>query len=248
VAKMPGRGPTWLSGVASLRDEAGKEQLVATYSKIEGHLKVYERGLCVWNVKEEEFERRKVLWSAESGEKDGFVSSDGHPVFWKDKEGQEWVLFGDPFPRMRCAATFEAWSDPVQWERVEAQESVPTAKGGGSVKPHRGSIAWNAYRKKWVVVFTQMGGKPSVLGEIWYAEAASPMGPWKDAVKVVTHEDYTFYNPRLHPEFTPEGSAVLLFEGTYTREFSGNSLATPRWNYNQVLYRLDLDDPELVGE
>jgi hypothetical protein len=116
------------------------------------------------------------------------------------------------------------------------------------VKPHRGSIAWNAFRKKWVAIFTEQGGDPSLLGEIWYAEAEQPTGPWAEAVKVVTHEDYSFYNPRLHPEWTPEGSPVLLFEGTYTRQFSGSTVATPRWDYNQVLYRLDLDDPALVGE
>ena len=118
---------------------------------------------------------------------------------------------------------------------------------GKAVVPHRGSVAWNDYRKKWVTVFTQLGGDPSVLGELWYAEAESPFGPWKDAVKVVTHNNYTFYNPRLHPEFTPEGSPVLLFEATYTSTFAGHAIPTPRHNYNQVLYRLDLDDPQLIG-
>jgi hypothetical protein len=64
-------------------------------------------------------------------------------------------------------------------------------------------------------------------------------------VKVLTHENYTFYNPRLHPEFTPANSSVLLFEGTYTMEFANKPAPTPRYNYNQILYRLDLDDPAL---
>ena len=61
-------------------------------------------------------------------------------------------------------------------------------------------------------------------------------------LRVLSHDNYTFYNPRLHPEFTPEGSPILLFEGTYTAEFAVRPTPTPRHNYNQMLYRLDLDD------
>jgi len=116
-----------------------------------------------------------------------------------------------------------------------------------AVKPHSGSIAWSPFRKRWVTVFVQSFGTPSAFGEVWYAEADAPTGPWGYAVKVLSHEDYTFYNPRLHPEFTREGSAALFFEGTYSKEFSGNKQPTPRYDYNQVLYRLDLDDPALAA-
>jgi hypothetical protein len=90
-------------------------------------------------------------------------------------------------------------------------------------------------------------GKPSAFGELWYAEADAPLGSWGPAVKVLTHENYTFYNPRLHPEFTPANSSILIFEGTYTEEFANHAQPTPRYNYNQVLYRLDLDDPALAS-
>ena len=85
-------------------------------------------------------------------------------------------------------------------------------------------------------------GKPSAFGELWYAEADEPTGPWGPAVKVLTHENYTFYNPRLHPQWSTEASPVLLFEGTYTVQFADRPPATPRYDYNQILYRLDLDD------
>jgi hypothetical protein len=64
-------------------------------------------------------------------------------------------------------------------------------------------------------------------------------------VKVLSHDNYTFYNPRLHLEFTPAGSPALFFEGTYTKEFADRPAPTPRYDYNQILYRLDLDDPAL---
>ena len=90
------------------------------------------------------------------------------------------------------------------------------------------------------------GEEPSFLGELWYAEADSPTGPWGPAVKVVSHNNYTFYNPRLHPEFTPADSPILLFEGTYTETFADRPFPTPRYDYNQIMYRLDLDDPRLA--
>jgi hypothetical protein len=66
-------------------------------------------------------------------------------------------------------------------------------------------------------------------------------------VKVLSHDNYTFYNPRLHAELTDAKSPVLLFEGTYTTLFADHPQPTPRYEYNQMLYRLDLDDPRLAG-
>lgn len=241
VAEMPGPGPTWLSGYASLPDENGKYRLVATYVKIKDMLTAYECGLCVWDEQSRNFKLHKKLWTMGDPELKP-VMPEGHSVLWKDADGGEWLLFGDPFPRLKCKPTFVAWRDPSQWQMLVPQEDVPTADGGEPITPHRGSIAWNDHRQRWVTVFTQAYGKPSVFGEIWYAEADSPFGPWKNAVKVVTHNNYTFYNPRLHPELTPADSPILLFEGTYTYTFADHAIPTPRYDYNQVLYRLDLNE------
>lgn len=242
VAKMPGRGPTWVSGYVSLPDRSGVSRLVGTYVKVEPPLTVYECGLCVWDEAAQQFKQHRVLWRKTDDAAEPPLVPDGHPTRWTDEKGCPWLLFGDPFPRLQCEPTFEAWSNPDAWQAVEPQADVPTATGDMRIKPHRGSIAWNAYRQKWVTVFTQLGGKPSFLGEIWYAEADAPSGPWGHAQKVVTHNNYTFYNPRLHPEFTPADSPLVLFEATYTRAFANQAEATPRHDYNQVLYRLDLDE------
>ena len=97
-----------------------------------------------------------------------------------------------------------------------------------------------------MTVFMQAFGKPSAFGEVWYAEADSPFGPWGPAVKVLSHKNYSYYNPRLHPEFTPAESPILLFEGTHSQTFANHPEPTPRYDYNQILYRLDLDDPKLA--
>ena len=249
VADMGSEGPTWISGYVSLPDAAGEPRLVGCYAKIRGFLEAYRHGLCVWNDAGENFESVKILWEKEQAGADQSPPPlpVGHPVFWTDSEGQAWLLFGDPLPTLKMPATFEAWSDPSQWQQLHPDKTVP-AVDGSKVEAHRGSVAWNEWRQRWVTVFGQSGGQPSQLGEIWYAEADSPLGPWGPAIKVLSHQSHTFYNPRLHPEFTPQGSPILLFEGTYTNTFTRKPVppATPRHDYNQILYRLDLDDAALA--
>ena len=246
VAKMPGSGPTWVSGYVSLPDKTGTPRLCGSYMKIRNHLEIYEWGLCVWDDAAEKFNQLRVVWTKSEESPKPPTVPDGHPVFWKDAAGKEWVLFGNPLPFLRCPATFEAWQNSATWEILKPQPSLSTAKDARPVKPHSGSIAWNAFRKRWVTVFMESFGKPSAFGELWYAEADAPTGPWGKTVKVLSHDNYTFYNPRLHPEFTATNSPVLIFEGTYTSEFADRPVPTPRYNYNQMLYRLDLDDPALA--
>jgi hypothetical protein len=121
----------------------------------------------------------------------------------------------------------------------ETRVQLKDAKGTVLVM-HRGSVNWNAYRKKWVMIANQIGGKESFLGEVWYAEADAFTGPWGVATKILTHDRKDFYNPVHHPQFDRDGGKVIYFEGTYTNTFSGNPDATPRYEYNQMLYRLDL--------
>lgn len=245
VAKMPGAGPTWVTGCASLPSKDGVVRLVGAYVKVKPPLEVYECGLCVWNDETSNFERHRVIWTKSDGAPKQPPMPEGHPALWKDSRGKEWILFGNPLPTLRCLAAFEAWEDPSAWDVLKPQESLPSAADGKPVKPHSGAIAWSGFRKRWVTVFMESFGKPSAFGELWYAEADEPTGPWGKAVKVLSHENYTFYNPALHPEFTPADSPILLFEGTYTQQFADRPQPTPRYEYNQILYRLDLDDPAM---
>jgi hypothetical protein len=116
---------------------------------------------------------------------------------------------------------------------------------GKTVQPHAGSVYWNDYRKRFVLIDCE-GFGTSALGETWYAEADSPVGPWVYAAKIVTHDKYSFYNPKQHPMFDADGGRIIYFEGTYTHSFSGNNEQTPRYDYNQIMYRLDLSDPRLA--
>ncbi len=246
VSNVPGSGPTWLSALVTLPDKSGKTHLVGSYVKIKPPMEAYQCGLVVWNDKESMFERFHVLWNKTDAHPKAPPMPDGHSVFWTDTNGNRWVLFGNPFPALRCPARFEAWQDTNSWQVLSPQATLQTGGSHAMVRPHSGSIAWNPWRKRWVTVFMEKYGKPSAFGEVWYAEGDSPAGPWGPAVKVLSHQHYTFYNPELHPEFTPPGSPVLFFEGTYSITFSDGHCPTPRYDYNQMLYRLDLDAPALA--
>jgi hypothetical protein len=133
--------------------------------------------------------------------------------------------------------------------KVKASEALLRMRDRDSGKPvqaHGGSVYWNDYRKRWVLIAVQFAGSSSFLGEVWYSEADTPVGPWVYAVKVATHDRYSFYNPKQDPMFDKDGGRVIFFEGTYSQTFSGAPEATPRYDYNQVLYRLDLSDPRLA--
>jgi hypothetical protein len=244
VATMPGSGPTWVTGVACVPDAAGAPKLVGTFLKITPPLAAHKAGLCVWDSDAERFSELKTIWEQSGDEPRNQRLLEGHAVEWQDAAGKRWLLFGNPFPRVRCPATFEAWADPKTWEPLEAP-TVLQDESGTQVVPHSGSIAWIPRRQRWVAIFMEKFGKPSAFGEIWYAEAESPLGPWGTAVKVVSHDNYTFYNPRIHAEFNERDSPILIFEATFTRQFADHPAPVARYDYNQVLYRLDLDDAAL---
>jgi hypothetical protein len=120
---------------------------------------------------------------------------------------------------------------------------------GKPVMLHAGSCHWNAFRKKYIMIACELFGA-TMLGETWYCEADRPEGPWNYGRKVITHANkpddaHDFYNPTQHPFFDSNGGRVIYLEGTYVNTFSGNKHPTPYYEYNQVMYRLDLADPRL---
>jgi len=159
----------------------------------------------------------------------------GRPVWgWKKQTAPVWSPDAAKLVRDRHLDATEVWAPLVD---VETNQPVVA---------HAGSTHWNEFRQKYVLIANQLEGSRSFLGEVWYSEAATPLGPWSHAVRVATHEKYSFYNPRQHPFFDTEGGRQIVFEGTYATTFSGNSDPTPRYDYNQILYQLDLADPRLA--
>lgn len=115
------------------------------------------------------------------------------------------------------------------------------------------AIAWNPYLNLWVNIIQQKMGA-TTAGEIWYSTASAPEGPWKHTRKVTTHhmarDDYKqnhndLYNPVQHYELMRDGGRSVYFSGTLVNTFSGNQWPTPYYNYNNIMYKLDLADPRL---
>jgi hypothetical protein len=236
MAPFKNDGPVWLTALVTLKDEDGQEHLVATYLKIRGTLEVIERGLCEFDDDEQAF--REVY----AFPRDARLTPEGH-CFRHQADGQTWLYVGEATPTLRMPDRYESWRDPKTYEAVKSNVKLRDVASGKPVRPHHGHVDWNEARKKWVSIFTESGGATSYLGEIWYAEAASPEGPWERAVQLLTHDKYSFYNPLQHPYFADD--RYLYFEGTYVTTFSGNEHPTPLYDYNQIMYRVDLHDTRM---
>jgi hypothetical protein len=120
---------------------------------------------------------------------------------------------------------------------------------GRVTQMHSGTVHWNAFRKRWVMIAIEQSfhkDSPSLLGEVFYSEAETPQGPFHYAVKIATHPGQSFYNPCHHPFFDQNDGQTIYFEGTYCNTFT-NSPATPKYNYNQLMYRLNLNDMRLTA-
>ena len=290
MAPLKAKGPTWLSGLVVLGDEASDQRMMAHYVNIRGgenSFEVTERGLVEFDDRAGEFKEVAQFPALK-------LFPSGGQTFLRTVDGVKYVYYCDPYPLVRVVADVEhltkletyqaftclepgsrlnherfdrapdgslrwAWktnTDPVRpMEQAKLVKSgnIPKAEAvlalcdvdtGKPIVGHRGSVYWNAYRGRWVMIFCETFGT-SMLGEIWYAEADRPVGPWIWARKIVTHDKYSFYNPKQHPTFDRDGGRTIFFEGTYTTTFSGNPVKTPRYDYNQIMYKLSLDDGRL---
>jgi len=134
-------------------------------------------------------------------------------------------------------------------KREESPFRLQDADSGKPITLNSSSCFWNDYRKRYIMIASEVLGA-TVLGEIWYSEADHPEGPWVHARKIITHANkpgdaHDFYNPTQHPWLDREGGRVIYLEGSYVNTFSGNPHPTPYYEYNQIMYRLDLSDPRL---
>lgn len=211
-------GLVWIEGLFTAKDPEGEERLLATYTRQPGLTEPLERGVALFNDQSKVFERWVRLPWLES-----HISS--HPFKHREGSQEYWYMY----PWLRVPNEWDAIRNPERWERRETQlpEGVRTS-----------SVQWNAYRKKWILLAER-------VGEVFYAEGDRPEGPFSDPVRALAHDDYNFYNVAHHPFFDQEGGRVIYFEGTYTAAFSSANEKTPRYDYNQVMYRLRLDDPRL---
>lgn len=268
-------GPVWLFGLLTIKDGQGEEALLSHYTRRKSLGEQHEHGLARFNDKAGIFERVQTLdlkntWqfprhnAVRVTEKDGDYFYFAFP-FCSTRVPATWQALRDPqkYEAFVYNETMKGYGWRHEQEpttQADEQRLIKSGKAsketarydlrdaaGKLVTLHRASIEWNAYRKKWILIGNEQGGRdsPSVLGEVWYAEAEQVTGPWRKAVKVASHPKYSFYNPRHHAVLDQESGRYIYFEGTYTTTFSGNTSPTPRYEYNQLMYRLDLSDGRL---
>ena len=123
------------------------------------------------------------------------------------------------------------------------------ANTGAESALHDGMVCWNAYRHRWICVRMQYAGA-SLLGEVLYFEGDTPLGPWVYCQKVVTHargtnDSYSFYGAKLQRQFEAEGGRIVYFEGAFSQAFGSRPVPIPRYDYNEMIYKMDLADPRL---
>ncbi len=264
-------GAVWLWGLISVPDENNAETLVAHYSRHLSLGNMVEHGIAVWDDRAQRFIKKVTFdlenkWRIPQGQAFRHRDANGDFVYFAepfavtrvpahvsdlldpskyqayvwDATTDQWLWQTDlpPTSQNEETALIAAGQIPSTEARYQLKE-IMTDK---PVEMHRGSINWNHFRQRWIMVACQTDrtGARSFLGEIWYAEAESITGPWHDAIKVASHPNYSFYNPRHHALLDKDDGQIIYFEGTYTRMFSGNPAPTPRYDYNQIMYRLDL--------
>ena len=233
---LKGHGTVWIQGLLTVRDPRGTERLLATYTRQDGLTPPFECGVAIFNDGKEVFEP----WATRPCV-NRHISS--HPFLHTEGGREYWYLC----LLQRIPNRWDAVRDPNQWEtfdietrtwqpgerKVDIRDRRLIPWGAGA-----SCVAWNQYRKRWILLSEH-------FGDVYYSEADRPEGEWRNAVLIVHHDHYNFYNVLIHPFFDQEGGRIIYFEGTYTTSFTDAKVPTPRYNYNQILYCLRLDDVRL---
>jgi hypothetical protein len=276
MCPMPPNGNLiWIDGLLGVKDANGKERMVAHYSKRKSLSEQMEHGLVVFDDTTQRFRLLKTLeqentWQHPRGhpirvafpEGDFFVFGD---VYYHIRVPADWEALQNP-NQYEGFGPDDSGSSHFQWRKGKPPltvkqerariDSASMPEGDAWLQPkdvmtgmpivlHRGSVRWNKHRQMYIMIANQIGGD-SMLGEVWYGEASRPEGPWQKVIKVAGHADYSYYNPVHREFFDQEGGRMIYFEGTYVTTFSGNEHPVPRYDYNQLMYRLDLDHPGLA--
>lgn len=250
MVDIPGPGAKWMGALMVLHDNAGHETMYARYDRVNGLVSVYDSGIAVFDDATSTFKAVKSTGPSPKY----FAGGRATEVL---NDGQRYFYFSNldtvtPSVRVRAAASDIL--DPAKYEEFSCDltgcgwktGAVPVAPlffdvdTGAPIEGKVLSLAWNKFRRRWIAILSVS------LGEVWYAEADTPEGPWSYARKIITHTHSTFYWPGQIAPLDSQGGRRIYIMGTYTQTFNKNPEKTPRYEYNQLLYGLSLDTPGLA--
>lgn len=212
---LEGEGLVWVEGLIPMVDPHGQERLLATYTRQDGLQFPEECGLALYDDQMQVFQPWVEMPCRAEHTSSHPFLHDGYWYLYP------WLRVPDDWDAIQDASTWE--TRVVQWPPGPARPSC---------------VVWNEYRDRWILLLED-------VGDVYYAEAKEPEGPYGRAVKIIEHDEYNFYNVVTHAFFNKDGGREIYIEGTYTSAFSGATEKTPRYNYNQMMYRLQLDDQRL---
>jgi len=241
-------GAIWIEGLTSVPDETGKLNLVAHYIRQGAEGERAEHGIAIW-TDEKRFERIVVL---------------GDEYEWQFPAGQ--CVTRQPFCHVRCPARLDAVRNPgafeaLSWDTTshkytwqqsrppmsQREESTWIAEGSisqprtqvrdhNSQKPvpvQESSIEWNPHHRCYVMIAS------SVDGDVWFCESRHLEGPWENAIRIISAEPGRCSSPVQHPFMNQDGGRIIWFETALLDS------GLPRYDRNELMHRLDLDDPRL---
>lgn len=253
-------------------DSSGEQVLHAYYQLLDDGSRV-EHGILLWDESGKQF---KIVKEFPSGMKvrvcrntiriqtegrEWFYLTCPHPIVRVPARPD---LFQDPSRYETFAPLDEEgnWGWQTQTETITNRDQpqllestsmtredglfhLTDVRTGQSILGMGGTVNWNEYRDKWIMVFTEALGR-SKHGEVWYAEADSPLGPWVYARRIATHRqstrfarEFTYAFPKLHSYFQKQKGETVFFSGTFGK-FLTESAPVPRYEMNEMMYGLDV--------
>lgn len=251
-----------IDGLTSVKDAIGAEHLLVHYAFLTADGTCAEHGIAEFNDRHA-FDRKVVL-----GDEYTWQHPKGHAVEVSDGEGT-YIYFSEPCCHVRVAARYEAALSPTSYEAlawsedarkmVWQQERGPVtqreetrlldrkemkskdarchlvqAASGELVELAEGSVQPNPFRNGWIMI----GASTATPGEVWYAEAETITGPWTSVVPLT---GLGLGGIAQLPALQQDSGRYIYFEGTLE-----GADTVPRYQDNQLMYRLDLKDPRLA--
>ncbi len=261
MAPTPHEGRTTLGGAAVV-DDGGVDRTIAFYTNTDAAGVVTERGVMVLDQALATFvidtpwlSTRPAVGINLPLSRHGYAYVEEYMRFPATLAAarepfRNWELLSPLLPD----GSIDRWPDgDERWDwRPMLDGESPGEIGGDTlvdlvtsaeIEPHDGTVAWSPWRHRWQRIYTETGGT-SLFGEMWYAEADTPYGPWMFTTKVATSTAQSSYRPFLHPELSGDGRKVL-FEATFSSRLT-TSTPTPRYDFNQLMYQVDLEDARMV--